>query len=149
MITFHPSISFQQSAEWLDNKRLGKQRVECLQILRALTDPNYGWQHHPTVKMWKGYEKALILYGLEICDEWKSRGYKDSCLEKIVVFGQRYSIPELFTAKYPSWLTEEFASSHRAILLAKDYEWYSKLGWQEQPAEKVNGKWPYLWTVVK
>ncbi len=30
---------FLATAMCLDNKRLGKQRVECLQILNALTDP--------------------------------------------------------------------------------------------------------------
>ena len=50
----------------LDPLRLGKQRVEALQILRALTVPGYGWRHHPAVKMWAGYEEALVRYGLEI-----------------------------------------------------------------------------------
>ncbi|MFN7881952.1 MAG: pyrimidine dimer DNA glycosylase/endonuclease V, partial [bacterium] len=33
MQTFLPSPSFAESARILDNKRLGKQRVECKQIL--------------------------------------------------------------------------------------------------------------------
>lgn len=36
MNTFLPYPSFKDSAKCLDNKRLGKQRVECLQILRTL-----------------------------------------------------------------------------------------------------------------
>lgn len=38
MQTFLPYKSFEQSAACLDNKRLGKQRVEVLQILKALPD---------------------------------------------------------------------------------------------------------------
>lgn len=60
MQTFLPYSSFSKSASVLDNKRLGKQRVECLQILKALSDPAYGWQNHPAVKMWKGYTDRLV-----------------------------------------------------------------------------------------
>lgn len=51
MQTFLPYKSFAESAACLDNKRLGKQRVEVLQILKALHNPSYGWQNHPAVKM--------------------------------------------------------------------------------------------------
>ena len=160
MQTFLPSTSFEQSAEWLDTKRLGKQRVECLQILRALTNPDYGWQSHPAVEMWRGYECALARYGLKICEEWIKRGYKDTCFQKIVdVFDGIVPYQE-----NPPWLTEEFASNHRAILLGKVFEklgeawydlryikqveWYQQWNWQEQPAQRVSGKWPYLWPEV-
>ena len=43
----------------LDHRRLGKQRVEVLQILRALTRERYGWKSHPVVRMWAGYDEAL------------------------------------------------------------------------------------------
>jgi lipopolysaccharide biosynthesis regulator YciM len=36
-----PYPSFVESAKCLDNKRLGKQRVEVLQILQALKSKNY------------------------------------------------------------------------------------------------------------
>jgi len=54
MQTFLPQISFKESAECLDNRRLGKQRVEAMQIMKALLLPEYGWKNHPAVKMWKG-----------------------------------------------------------------------------------------------
>ena len=166
MQTFLSSTSFEQSAKWLDTQRLGKQRVECLQILRALTNPNYGWQNHPCIKMWRGYEYALARYGLKICEEWVKRGHKDTCFQKIVdVFDGIVPYQE-----NPPWLTEEFASNHRSILLGKVLEkfneawhnatyisdgnymmykeqvkWYQQWNWQEKPAQRVDGKWPYLW----
>jgi len=82
MQTFLPYESFAHSAHCLDNQRLGKQRVENLQIIRALTLPNYGWKKHPAVKMWKGHEVWLFDYHQEICDEWESRGFDDTCREK-------------------------------------------------------------------
>jgi hypothetical protein len=60
MQTFLPYPGFLHSARSLDRRRLGKQRVETLQVLRGLTWPRYGWRHHPTVKMWAGYEEALL-----------------------------------------------------------------------------------------
>ena len=39
MQTFLPFADFSKSAACLDDKRLGKQRVECLQILKALQSP--------------------------------------------------------------------------------------------------------------
>ena len=50
MQTFLPYSDFQQSAAVLDRVRLGKQRVEALQTLRALVIPEYGWQSHPAIR---------------------------------------------------------------------------------------------------
>ncbi|GAA3827626.1 pyrimidine dimer DNA glycosylase/endonuclease V [Nocardioides panacisoli] len=43
MQTFLPYADFARSARSLDPKRLGKQRVEALQVVRALTTAGYGW----------------------------------------------------------------------------------------------------------
>lgn len=142
MQTFLPYQDFTVSAQHLDSKRLGKQRVECLQILTALTNPAYGWQNHPAVKMWQGYENALARYGLTICEEWARRGYKDTCYQKICGLFD-FIIP---FQDVPPWLTREFCSNHRSILLAKNPDWYSQFNWTEQPAAKnEKGQWPYLW----
>lgn len=134
MQTFLPYRSFAKSAQCLDRQRLGKQRVEVLQILRALTDPEYGWQHHPAVLMWRGYKCALVAYGTAICVEWRRRGYQDTCLEKIRAFG----IGKVFFL--PEWLgLPEFHASHRSNLLRKNPEHYGKFDWTE-PADL-----PYMW----
>lgn len=52
MQTFLPYPDFAQSAACLDNKRLGKQRVECLQILRALSKGKYTHQCAPCKYVW-------------------------------------------------------------------------------------------------
>src|SRR3954467_500955 len=54
MQTFLPVADFAGSARLLDTPRLGKQRVETLQILRAIELPDYGWANHPAVLMWRG-----------------------------------------------------------------------------------------------
>ena len=66
MQTFLPFADFEKTARLLDTRRLGKQRVKTLQIVRALTRPGHGWRNHPAVRMWRGYEEALGAYGLVI-----------------------------------------------------------------------------------
>ena len=132
MQTFLPFRSFSRTAECLDYRRLGKQRVEAWQILQALTGSRSGWINHPAVKMWRGYEGALSQYGGEICLEWRRRGYRDSLLEKF----QAFSAPII----YPSWLGDpDFHWSHRSNLLRKDKAHYSK--WFPGVPDDL----PYVW----
>jgi len=81
--TFLPFPEFAASARALDPRRLGKQRVEALQVLRALTTPGYGWRHHPAVLMWKGHEEALGSYGVTVCRAWFVLGFADTCELKL------------------------------------------------------------------
>jgi len=69
--TFLPYDDFVASAAVLDDRRLGQQRVETYQILRALTWTSYGWKNHPAVTMWRGFTPALVRYGLDVCDAWE------------------------------------------------------------------------------
>lgn len=135
MQTFLPYADFELSAAALDNKRLGKQRVETLQILKALTLPEYGWKNHPATKMWTGHTNALVEYGLAVCREWKSRGFKDTCYEKICDFRRGWSVVK------PTWLGDERVhSSHRSNLLRKDDTHYSQFGWVE--SNDLDYYWP-------
>ena len=58
MQTFLPYKDFRKSLQCLDYRRLGKQRVEAMQIHNILTGKNESsaWVNHPAVKMWKGHE---------------------------------------------------------------------------------------------
>lgn len=133
MQTFLPYPDFAQSAKSLDRLRLGKQRLETLQIYRALTLPGYGWKNHPAVRMWEGHEGALLLYGIAICDEWTSRGYKDSVKAKL-----QAHLPSHTDFSVPKWFGNSgLHRSHRSKLLMKMPEHYSKL-WYEIPM-------PYVW----
>lgn len=122
MQTFLPYPDFQKTVECLDYKRLGKQRVEAFQILKAINDPNYSWRKHPIVKMWLNYEDALKLYMNTCIKEWINRGYNNTMkIEKV-----KNKI------KYPSWLgNKKLHASHRSNLLRKEPNYYSKFGWKE------------------
>ena len=128
MQTFLPFNSFTRSARCLDNKRLGKQRVEVLQILNALETPGAGWSNHPAAKMWNGYRPSLAHYGLIICKVWRDeRGFKDTCFEKIHAHYPTFSVADIQTAEKPFWFgNEEFHRAHRSNLLRKDPEYYGE-----------------------
>ncbi len=66
MQIFLPYPDMRKSLQALDNKRLGKQRVETYQIISAITrrpkldgTPYKGWLNHPCTVMWRDYVPAL------------------------------------------------------------------------------------------
>jgi hypothetical protein len=142
MQTFLPYSCFHKSAQALDYRRLGKQRIECKQILNALLGRSKGWTNHPATLMWRGHEAWLIAYANAICSEWRRRGYKDQQLEWFMEEAKKISLNSISMA--PSWLgNERFHSSHRAALLHKAPEHYEQFGWTEEP------KLDYWWPVKK
>ncbi|HEX5597885.1 MAG TPA: MSMEG_6728 family protein [Micromonosporaceae bacterium] len=133
MQTFLPYPDFIASAKALDQRRLGKQRVEAIQVLRGLTRPGYGWRHHPAVKMWAGYEEALVRYGLDVCGVWSATGRADTCATTLTTdlaaaCGIRRVRPQHELAEageLPPWLgNPAFHLSHRSSLLRKEPEFY-------------------------
>jgi len=132
MQTFLPLPSFTQSLRCLDRQRLGKQRVEALQILNALAGKSKGWVNHPATRMWRSYEAALSLYKDLAITEWIGRGYNNT-MERDAVAGR--------LVRYPHWLgDEDFHASHRSNLLRKAPDHYSVMGWRE--ADNLEYVWP-------
>ncbi|XAS68200.1 MSMEG_6728 family protein [Micrococcaceae bacterium Sec5.7] len=129
MQTFLPYPDFRQSAAALDTARLGKQRVEALQILRALVIPEYGWQSHPAVRMWMGNVPALTLYGLAMVDEWTERGHPDNTRANITEFAPQAAHPDYADKiPMPKWLGDpELHLSHRSKLLHKEPRFYASV----------------------
>jgi hypothetical protein len=137
MQTFLPHKSFRESAECLDMKRLGKQRVEVLQLLNSFHKPNYkGWKNHPAREMWRGYENALALYGMVVCEVWLERGYKDTCWGKINAYYDK-SKPTIM----PSWFgMQDLHTSHKSNLIRKNPIYYKEL-WPDIP-DNIEYIWP-------
>ena len=135
MQTFLPYADFERSARILDRKRLGKQRVETIQVVRALTRPGYGWANHPAVLMWKGFEEALGRYGFTCCQVWIELGFGDTCALTICTDLRAAGVntvrtqPELAAAgALPPWLDDEaLHRSHRSALVRKDQQHYRPL----------------------
>ena len=135
MQTFLPYPSFEETAHTLDWRRLGKQRVEGLQILNIISRPAYvgAWMNHPAVKMWRGYDNALKLYVNTMIREWKRRGYQNT-LQCYELDGAEMIMPW--------WLGDSrFHDSHKSNLLRKDPNYYRQFGWD------VPDDLPYFWPV--
>lgn len=131
MQTFLPFPDFEKSAHLLDMRRLGRQRVECLQLLKSQ------WQNHPASKMWRGHEFQLAEYGIAICRAWISHGYKDTCLNKISVIQSNLKDTGL-----PKWFGNvDFHLAHQSNLLRKDKDFYSKF------FPNVPDNLPYIWPI--
>lgn len=144
MQTFVPYPDFARSAAVLDAKRLGKQRVETLQVMRALTIPDYGWRHHPVVAMWRGHRPALMAYQDAFVDEWERRGFVDTTRESTLAMldempadGADYRAGSIVLPSW--WGREDVHRSHRSNLVRKDAEHYRAQGFTE-PADL-----PYVW----
>lgn len=148
MQTFIPCETFTECARALDYRRLGKQRVECKQILNAIErrktieickkfnepipkDLKTGWTNHPATRMWEGYEPALRQYMRAIILEWIDRGYNNN-ME--IPDSESYELP-------PWWGREDIHASHRSALLEKDFEYYyGTHRWEDEP--KLEYVWP-------
>lgn len=137
MQTFLPYEDFKRSAEVLDYRRLGKQRVETWQLIRAINGETMGWRNHPAAVMWRGYVPALALYGKVICEEWIQRGYQDQMLQRFELISSGHGPKNL---QFPPWLgSYNFHVSHRSNLIRKFPEHY-KMHWPEVPEDL-----PYMW----
>jgi len=146
MQTFLPYTDLHKSVAVLDRQRLGKQRVETYQILKALLTTqglHGGWARHPASRMWEGYELALLKYQEETCKEWVDvRGYKDTCwLKSYNLFNnedkEKYAAGDYV---FPSWFgSEDFHKAHQSNLVRKAPEIYGSL------FPDVEDDLPYIW----
>lgn len=145
MQTFLPYPDFEGSVAALDDRRLGKQRVEAFQILCALGDAwalrerrrrtgrrraPRGWANHPAVRMWRGCAPALGRYMNAAIREWVRRGFRNTM--RLRPSGGRPSMP--------AWFGDgRLHRSHRSNLVRKDPHHY-RLMW----LTAVPGA-PYFW----
>lgn len=149
MQTFLPYPDFVASARCLDRARLGKQRLEVLQILRVTVGLTKGWRNHPSVLMWWAYPQALSAFGVACCKEWTRRGYRDGTLQSIRAFwesleGSDYNGGACPGVDYPPWWDDERVfAGYRANLLRKDPGHYGQFGWTEDPLT------PYYWPMER
>lgn len=143
MQTFLPLPSFSDSLIALDHMRLGKQRVECWTILRAMRGEIAAWANHPATRMWRGYDGALIRYALTSCAVWQLRGYNDNMAERFKLYASKHNI-DWKSPAMPIWFGyEPFHESHRSNLLRKFPNWYREY-WPSEPDNL-----PYLWPITK
>jgi len=114
-MTFLPYPNYIRSMQSLDYKRLGKQRLECFQIINILEGKPSRWANHPALKMWIGYTDSLKYYCNCCIDEWIKRGYKNTMV--------KYELPSYY--ENPWWVGDVyFHRAMRARLIEKDKDFY-------------------------
>lgn len=144
MQTFLPYPSFSLSAAVLDRPRLGKQRVEALQLLRANTLPEYGWRNHPATKMWAGYLPALVAYGLAVTDAWTALGRPDTVRAQLLEFAPDVDGVAHSELDMPRWFGDPaLHRSHRSNLMRKDRGYYGPL------FGDIPDDLPYVWPTTE
>jgi hypothetical protein len=135
MQTFLPYPEFERTASVLDRQRLGKQRVEAWQILKANANTSGGWKNHPATLMWRGFEHALCDYGIAMCNEWIKQGFKDTLRLRFQTL--RGTIEPSGT---PRWVyNPQLSVSHQSNLVRKLPEHYRKF------FPDVPDYLPYVW----
>lgn len=136
MQTFLPKQSFLLSAQVLDDKRLGKQRLEAKQILDLIEGrADNNWKYHPAVRMWQGYNQMLRFYYNTIVLEWERRGHVNN-MPLLDVDEETY---------YRPWWIDDprLQRSHRCNLMRKNPEFYGQYKWRDADPEA-----PYWWPVT-
>lgn len=88
-------------------------------VLNCLHFSDNGGQDEPDVRMWRGYEQALVMYGLHACDV----GGSDMAAQMIANF---YNPRREFVL--PWWLgSGELHFSHQSQLIKADWKFYRPL----------------------
>ena len=139
-ITYLPYPCYARTSECLHNEELWHTRVAALTILEVLLElpttfptPKAGLQEHPCVRMWRGYEHALVNYAF-ICNlEWKLRGHEETLTDKIA------TLQKCIPTKYevPWWkFIDSITHSHRKALLRNRRSHY-RLYFTEDKESKI------------
>lgn len=122
MQTFLPYKDFRKALETLDDKRLGKQRVEAKQVIDSILlrpkkdgSKRKGYLNHSINNLWRDYIPALQLYYNLSLELWAERGFQNIILKPESVDGE---------VVMPPWLTDEFCDKHKQLLLEKKPDFY-------------------------
>jgi len=136
MMTFLPYPNYIRSVQCLDYKRLGKQRLECKQIIEILEGKDSRYKNHSAVKMWIGYTNSLKYYSNCCINEWISRGYKNTML--------KYNVD--YQNDDPWWIGDvNFHRAMRARLIEKDRNFYLP----KFPKDEGFNDGKYFWPVME
>jgi hypothetical protein len=146
VVTFLPFDDIERSLMVLDKRRLGKQRVEAGQILKALNGETKGWVNHPATKMWVGYEFLLKHYYNESLRIWEMRGGKNVLSKPQPL--TKEETDRVLSKDFPWWWgSSALHESHKAALIRKDEDYYTPLLQLESPRYlKLGYFWPHKHT---
>lgn len=144
MQCFLVDIDFIKSARYLDNRRLGKQLIECYQIYDTIINKKKAWSNHPAVDMWRNHIDCLLYYGLCHYNEWKRRLVDGERGGKLEHKSGEFIISKITTniVLFPKWVFDNRVHlSHKSNLIRKKPEYYKPF-WPDVPDNL-----PYFWPI--
>ncbi len=162
MQVFRPYVDWKKSAEVLDDKRLGKQRIECKQVLKVILrkldlirDGRRGWVNHPIVLMYfndgRPYIRDLIGFFDACVKEWKRRGFNN-----LINLNDIENFLERVNGSDGTPITHIHEIEYRRILLIKNLKHYIKIFPHEEVLEviktdpvMINGVNSWIWRDFK
>lgn len=109
------------------NKYATKDWTYCVNCDQEVTLVKLGFQEHPAVLMWKGFEGNLKAYQVFMLREWMKRRWDiDIDFEAFIKGTSGLGVNEQ-KQRIPTWLGDErLHKSHRAKLYEKDPEHYKQ-----------------------
>ena len=138
VVTFLPYPDIEKSLLSLDKRRLGKQRVEAFQIMKALNGETKGWRNHPATLMWKGYEDLLKIYYNKSLEIWEIKGGKNVVLKPVEISDHTKALENK-----PWWFGfGPLHDSHKAALIRKDSD-YSNILSLDSKYLDLGYVWPH------
>lgn len=146
MQVFRPYVDWWRSARVLDDRRLGKQRVETKQVMMAIlrrmgliSDGKHGWLNHPITLMYynngRPYFRDLVGYFNACVEEWTRRGMKSS----ISISDIEHLIERAGSAEGQP-LTTIHELEYRRVLILKDPEHYLRAFPREEVVEVLEAE---------
>lgn len=128
-----PVEACRETFNMLDNARLGKQRLEAVQLIKGQ------FPNHPAAKMWVGHKHALAMYAAFACIHWRERGFNDSLLPKLERAMERTRRPLV----WPWWFGHPaFVRCHKSKLYYKGSpKWVGAVEFGLGAPHQL----PYLW----
>jgi len=144
-------MSYGKTARALDDRTLGHQRVEALELLELLLGGEK--PRGPAARMWFGYEYALAVYGMMMCMEWvHNRGCADNLFFKFynAIQDVKKDEPD-FSYIEPPWFRDaDVLRSHRSNLVRRQRELKIPGGERYTAAfgRATPKNMPYLWPLL-
>lgn len=117
-----------ETAKVLDPRRLNKQIIETIQILRAISGQSEVWKNHPVVKMYRSHWDWLILYKETL------KYYVNGDLENAKFMSNEAD------KQRPDFLDQNFFDQMKRRLYTKDPGYYSQ--WSYLGESNIN--WYYV-----
>jgi hypothetical protein len=148
MQTFRPYLDHSRTAYVLDDRRLGKQRVEAKQVAYAIlrkmgiiVDGRRGWLNHPVVLKWYNYGRPYLAdlhrYFEAVVAEWVRRGHVNT-----LTWADLAPFKVGLEGRCPLSHIEEV--EYRRVLLYKEPEWYLKCFTKEEVEEVLSTEPVYI-----